>query len=192
MMRAAVLIVGVTLVIGLAYAWLNSARASQPTAGQEAPAFRLQDQDGNWLALGDLRGSWVAVYFYPKADTPGCTKEACEFRDNIFAFKEIGATVIGVSIDAIRDQKAFAEKYSLPFPLLADIDGKTAEAYGVLRNLGVMKIASRQSFLIGPDGKIAKHYDKVDPKTHSKEVLADLQALGANEPARLTRDLPGE
>ncbi|MDP2322487.1 MAG: peroxiredoxin [Gammaproteobacteria bacterium] len=183
MMRAVVLIAGLALVIGLAYSWLNSAQAAQPAEGQDAPDFRLQDQDGKWHTLGDFRGQWVAVYFYPKADTPGCTREACEFRDNIFAFEEIGATVIGVSIDAIKDQKAFAEKYSLPFPLLADIDGKTAAAYGVLKNLGVMKIASRQSFLIGPDGKIAKHYAKVDPAIHSKEVLADLKALGAGKPA---------
>ena len=170
---------GLALVIGLGYSWLNAARAAQPTVGQAAPAFRLQDQNGNWVALEDFRGKWIAVYFYPKADTPGCTKEACEFRDNIFAFEEIGATIIGISIDAIKDQKKFAEKYSLPFPLLADIDGKTAEAYGVLNNLGIMKIAKRQSFLIGPDGRIARHYEKVDPATHSKEVLADLKALGA-------------
>lgn len=186
MMRAAVLIAGVMLVIGLAYSWLNSAEAAQPAVGQDAPDFRLQDQNGEWRALADFAGQWVALYFYPKADTPGCTKEACEFRDNIFAFEEIGATVIGVSIDAIKDQKAFAEKYSLPFPLLADIDGKTAKAYGVLKNLGVVKIASRQSFLIDPDGRIARHYENVDPKTHSKEVLEDLKALGAGKSARLT------
>ena len=181
MMREVVLIAGLALVIGLGYSWLNSARAAQPSVGQPAPAFRLQDQNGNWLALEDFKGKWVALYFYPKADTPGCTKEACEFRDNLFAFEEIGATVLGVSIDAIKDQKKFAEKYSLPFPLLADIDGKTAEAYGVLNNLGVMKLAKRQSFLIAPDGTIAKHYEKVDPTAHSKEVLADLKALGAKK-----------
>ena len=181
MMREVVLIAGVALVIGLGYSWLNSARAAQPAAGQIAPDFRLQDQNGNWRTLDEFKGQWVALYFYPKADTPGCTKEACEFRDNIFAFEEIGATVLGVSIDAIKDQKKFAEKYSLPFPLLADIDGKTAEAYGVMNNLGIMKIAKRQSFLIGPDGKIAKHYDKVDPTAHPKEVLADLKALGAKK-----------
>jgi len=184
MMREAALIAGLVLVIGLGYSWLNAARAAQPTVGQAAPEFRLQDQNGNWVALGDFRGKWIAVYFYPKADTPGCTKEACEFRDNIFAFEEIGATVIGISIDAIKDQKKFAEKYSLPFPLLADIDGKTAEAYGVLNNLGIMKIAKRQSFLIGPDGKIARHYEKVDPAAHSKEVLADLKALSAKDAAQ--------
>lgn len=187
MMREVALIAGLALVIGLGYSWLNTARAAQPAVGEAAPAFRLQDQNGNWVALDDFKGKWIAVYFYPKADTPGCTKEACEFRDNIFAFEEIGATVIGVSIDAIKDQKKFAEKYSLPFPLLADIDGKTAAAYGVLNNLGVMKIAKRQSFLIGPDGRIARHYEKVDPASHSKEVLADLKALigtdqGAKKP----------
>jgi len=181
MMREVVLIAGVALVIGLGYSWLNSAGAAQPAAGQIAPDFRLQDQNGNWRTLDEFKGQWVALYFYPKADTPGCTKEACEFRDNIFAFEEIGATILGVSIDAIKDQKKFAEKYCLPFPLLADIDGKTAEAYGVMNNLGIMKIAKRQSFLIGPDGKIAKHYDKVDPTAHPKEVLADLKALGAKK-----------
>ena len=181
MMREVVLIAGLALVIGLGYSWLNSARAAQPSVGEAAPAFRLQDQNGTWHALDDFKGRWVALYFYPKADTPGCTKEACEFRDNLFAFEEIGASILGISIDAIKDQKKFAEKYSLPFPLLADIDGKTAEAYGVLNNLGVMKLAKRQSFLIGPDGKIAKHYDKVDPTAHSKEVLADLKARGAKK-----------
>ncbi len=182
MMREAALIAGLVLVIGFGYSWLNAARAAQPEVGQAAPAFRLQDQHGNWVALDDFKGRWVAVYFYPKADTPGCTKEACEFRDNIFAFEEIGATVIGISIDAIKDQKKFAEKYRLPFPLLADIDGRTAEAYGVLNNLGIMKLAKRQSFLIGPDGKVARHYAKVDPATHSKDVLADLKALIARDP----------
>jgi peroxiredoxin Q/BCP len=176
-MREVALIAGLALVIGLGYSWLNAARAAQPTVGQAAPAFRLQDQNGNWVALEDFRGRWLAVYFYPKADTPGCTREACEFRDNIFVFEEIGATVVGISIDAIKDQKSFAAKYSLPFPLLADIDGRTAEAYGVLNNLGIVKIAKRQSFLIGPDGRIARHYRKVDPATHSTEILADLKAL---------------
>lgn len=182
MMREVALIAVVALVLGTGYAWLNAARAAQPAVGEAAPAIRLQDQHGKWVSLDDYKGRWVAVYFYPKADTPGCTKEACEFRDNIFAFEELGATILGVSIDAIKDQKAFAEKYSLPFPLLADIDGKTAEAYGVLNNLGIMKLAKRQSFLIGPDGRIARHYAKVDPATHSKEVLADLKALGARKP----------
>ena len=181
MMREMALIAGALVVLGVGYGFLNSAGAAQPAVGEPAPAIRLQDQQGKWVSLDDYKGKWVALYFYPKADTPGCTKEACEFRDNVFAFEQMGATILGVSIDAIKDQKAFAEKYSLPFPLLADIDGKTAEAYGVLNNLGIMKLAKRQSFLVSPDGKIAKHYEKVDPASHSKEVRADLQALRAGK-----------
>lgn len=174
---ALILVAGVALTVlpGL----FSNARADQPRVGDEAPGFRLRDQDGNWVSLDQFRGRWVALYFYPKADTPGCTTEACEFRDNIFAFEEIGATILGVSLDDVKDQKAFAEKYSLPFPLLSDAKGETAGAYGVLNNIMGMKLAKRQSFLIGPDGRIAKHYDKVDPKSHSREVLADLKTLMA-------------
>lgn len=176
MMRTAIVMLALVLVAGLAYSWLNPAKAATPSVDDPAPAFRLQDQNGAWHSLDDFRNHWVVVYFYPKADTPGCTTEACEFRDNIFAFEELGASVLGISIDAIKDQKKFAEKYSLPFPLLADIDGRTATAYGVVKNLGITKIASRQTFLIRPDGTIARHYAKVDPASHSKEVLADLRA----------------
>lgn len=181
MFREIALLGGLALGLGLGYSWLNGAKAGEAKTGQPAPVFRLQDQNGQWHSLAALKGTWVVVYFYPKADTPGCTKEACEFRDNIFAFEEIGASVIGISIDAIKDQKKFAEKYQLPFPLLADIDGKTAEAYGVMSNLGIMKIARRQSFLISPDGQIARHYQQVNPGSHSREVLTDLQALGAKK-----------
>lgn len=178
MMRTLIVVLALALVVGLALGWLNTAKAAPPAVGDAAPAFRLQDQDGAWRSLADFRGRWLVLYFYPKADTPGCTKEACEFRDNIYAFEEMGVGVAGISIDAVNDQKKFAGKYSLPFPLLADIDGSTAAAYGVLKNLGVTKIASRQTFLIRPDGTIARHYGKVDPASHSKEVLADLRALG--------------
>jgi peroxiredoxin Q/BCP len=151
--------------------------------GGPAPDFRLMDQSGDWHTLEDYRGKWVALYFYPKADTPGCTTEACNFRDNIFAFREMGAEIVGVSLDDVEDQKAFAEKYSLPFTLLADTEGEVAESYGVLRNYGVMKLASRESFLIDPEGRIAKHYAKVDPDTHSEEVMADLKTLMTDGPA---------
>lgn len=180
MWREGSLILGAMLAVGLALAWFNKAQAQDaPNLGQPAPAFRLQDQSGEWRALTDYKGKWVALYFYPKADTPGCTTEACEFRDNIFAFEGIGATVIGVSIDDVADQKKFADKYSLPFPLLADTGGTTAREYGVLNNIMGLKLAKRQSFIIDPEGRIARHYVKVDPKTHSKEVLADMKALMA-------------
>jgi peroxiredoxin Q/BCP len=166
------------LALALAFACaLLPARAAGPAVGSAAPEFRLQDQNGRWVTLSGQRGQWLVLYFYPKDGTPGCTTEACEFRDNVFAFEEIGATIVGVSIDKVTDQKKFAAKYSLPFPLLADSDGKVAALYGVLQNLGVMKIAKRQSFLIDPEGRIAKHYTSVDPKTHSQQVLADLRQL---------------
>lgn len=120
---------------------------------------------------------WLAVYFYPKDDTPGCTTEACNFRDNIYAFQAIGANVVGISVDDVDSHKAFSDKYKLPFTILADTDGSTATAYGVLRDYKLMKIASRQSFLVDPDGNIAKHYEDVDPDEHTIEVLDDLKEL---------------
>lgn len=148
-----------------------------PAAGSEAPAFNLQDQNGEWHALEDYSGQWLAVYFYPRDDTPGCTKEACNFRDNIYAFKAIGASVVGISVDDVESHKEFSDKYKLPFTILADENSETAKAYGVLRDYKVVKLASRQSFLINPEGKVAKHYADVDPDTHTDEVLADIKKL---------------
>jgi peroxiredoxin Q/BCP len=148
-----------------------------PAVGSAAPAFRLQDQNGEWHELQDYRGSWLAVYFYPKDDTPGCTTEACNFRDNIYAFKAIGASVVGISVDDVESHKEFSTKYKLPFVILADEQGVTAEAYGVLRDWKVTKIAARESFLVNPEGVIVKHYEDVDPDDHTQEVLADLEAL---------------
>jgi peroxiredoxin Q/BCP len=150
-----------------------------PAVGGAAPGFRLQDQNGEWHALQDYRGAWLAVYFYPKDDTPGCTTEACNFRDNIYAFQAIGAQVVGISVDDVDSHKAFSSKYKLPFTLLADVGGEVSRAYGVLRDFKLAKIASRQSFIIGPDGRVAKHYDEVDPERHTQQVLADMQEMMA-------------
>ena len=157
----------------------SSEAGEVPAVGSEAPAFRLQDQNGDWHELADYRGTWLAVYFYPKDDTPGCTTEACNFRDNIYAFKAIGAAVVGISIDDVESHSKFAGKYKLPFTILADETGATAEAYGVLRDWKLTKIAARQSFLVNPDGVIVKHYEDVDPETHTQDVLADLESLMA-------------
>ena len=156
---------------------MATAVAAAPQVGEPAPEFRMQDQKGDWHSLADYRGKWVALYFYPKDDTPGCTTQACAFRDNIFAFRKIDAEIVGVSLDDVESHQEFAEKYSLPFTLLSDSEGKTAKEYGVLKNYGVMKLASRQSFLIDPDGNVAKHYEKVDPEKNSTQMLADIQAL---------------
>jgi peroxiredoxin Q/BCP len=157
----------------------TSSLAEPIQMGGPAPDFELQDQGGQLHSIEDYRGKWVVLYFYPKDDTPGCTTEACEFRDNIFAFKNLNCQIIGVSLDDVDSHQQFAEKYSLPFPLLADTEGTTADAYGVKSKYMGMSVAKRQTFLIDPDGNIAKHYEKVDPATHSQQVLADLEALGA-------------
>ena len=148
-----------------------------PAVGEPAPGFRLQDQNGEWHDLQDYRESWLAVYFYPKDQTPGCTTEACNFRDNIFAFKAIGAAVVGISLDDVESHKEFSDKYKLPFVILADEGGAVADAYGVLRDYKLIKIASRQSFLVNPEGVIVKHYEDVDPDTHTQEVLSDLETM---------------
>jgi peroxiredoxin Q/BCP len=161
-----------------AFIWALAASVSAaPAVGEAAPGFRLQDQNFAWHSLDDYRGQWVVLYFYPKADTPGCTTEACEFRDNIFAYEELGAAVVGVSLDDVASQKDFAEKYSLPFPLLSDAKQEVAKSYGVLTSFGALQVASRQTFLINPAGEIARHYENVVPEEHSGEVLAALKAL---------------
>jgi peroxiredoxin Q/BCP len=151
--------------------------AEQVQKGDPAPDFELKDQSGQLHSIEDYRGKWVALYFYPKDDTPGCTTEACEFRDNIFAFKNLDCQILGVSLDDEESHKEFSEKYGLPFPLLADTSGTTADAYGVKSKYMGMSVAKRQTFLIDPEGNIAKHYAKVDPESHSQELLADLEAF---------------
>ena len=153
------------------------AQAGKPAAGEAAPSFRLQDQNGDWHELGDYDGRWVVMYFYPKDDTPGCTTEACAFRDDIFKFRKMDVALLGVSLDDVESHAEFAQKYHLPFPLLADTSREAAKAYGVLRKFGPIKVANRETFIIGPDGVVARHYAKVDPATHSAQVLADLAQL---------------
>jgi peroxiredoxin Q/BCP len=169
------------LLLGTAAVLYASAIASVGFAallqGEAAPEFRLQDQNNQWHALEDYKGRWVVLYFYPKADTPGCTTEACEFRDNIFAYEEMGVAILGVSLDDVGSQKEFSDKYHLPFPLLSDAQQELATQYGVLASFGNMTVASRQTFLINPEGQIAKHYEQVDPATHSQQVLGDLKSL---------------
>jgi thioredoxin-dependent peroxiredoxin len=165
------IVTGLCLIFGMSWS-VNALEI-----GQAAPEFKLQDQNGEWQSLEQYRGQWVAVYFYPKNDTPGCTTEACAFRDNIFAFDEINAVVLGISLDDVKSHAKFAEKYSLPFPILADVKKATAKSYGVYTKMVGFETAKRETFIIDPEGNIAKHYVKVDPKTHSAQVLADIVML---------------
>ena len=145
--------------------------------GQPAPEFELLDQHSNTHTLGNYRGQWIVLYFYPKDDTPGCTKEACAFRDDYRALTAQNTQVLGVSVDSEESHAKFAEKYQLPFPLLADPKGLTAKRYNSLTSLGPIKFAKRHSFIIDPDGITRQIYRKVDPENHSDQILSELKIL---------------
>ena len=160
--------------------WNSMARAAgTPKAGETAPDFSLHDQNGTVRSLRDFGGKWLVLYFYPKDDTPGCTQQACTFRDDLHQLTAMGAEVVGVSVDNTASHAEFARKYHLPFPLLADQNGEIAERYGSILNLGVIKFAKRNTFLINPQGKIVKVYLKADTSRNSKEVIEDLKVLAA-------------
>lgn len=146
-----------------------------------APSFTLLDQNEQEHSLKDYKGKWVLVYFYPKDDTPGCTKEACGIRDNYSTFKKTKITVIGISKDSAGKHKKFADKYDLPFTLLADTDTTVCQAYGVWGKKKFMGREymgiNRMSFLIDPKGKIAKIYEKVKPEEHAEEILKDFKEI---------------
>jgi peroxiredoxin Q/BCP len=149
--------------------------------GDQAPDFLLPDQVGKLHSLKDEKGKWVLLYFYPKDNTPGCTKEACSIRDNFPAFKKLGLVVFGASVDSSKSHAKFADKHELPFTLLADENKTLVEDYGVW---GKKKFMGREymgikrwSFLIDPKGKIVKIYEDVKPEKHVDEVLADLKTL---------------
>lgn len=157
-----------------------SAVADELKIGQAAPEFALKDQHGNTIQLADQQGKWVVLYFYPKNDTPGCTKEACSFRDNINRLIQQQAVILGVSLDDTDSHKEFANKYNLPFSLLSDGDGDVAKQYDALMDFKLFRFAKRHSFIIDPDGKLAKIYRDVDPQEHVREVMADLNQLQNN------------
>ncbi len=143
--------------------------------GDKAPAFKTTDQDGNPVSLGDFKGQKVVLYFYPKDDTPGCTKEACSFRDGWSQFRRRKIVVLGVSADDVKSHKKFAEKFSLPFTLLADTDKKILDAYGVWgeksmygrKYMGIHRV----TYLIDEKGRIAAVWPKVKPDGHAEEIL---------------------
>ncbi len=156
----------------------QAARAGElPKVGETAPDFELPDQDGVKHNLGEFAGKWLVLYFYPKDDTPGCTQEACAFRDDMHKLTALGAQVVGISVDDSSSHAEFTTKYHLPFPLLADKSTEVAARYGALLNLWLFKIAKRYTFLVDPQGKIAKIYVKVDTSRHSTEIIGDLKRL---------------
>ena len=167
----------VVAVAGLLW-WRSVAFAADaPRAGDPAPSFSLPDQGGKTRSLADFRNKWLVLYFYPKDDTPGCTEQACTFRDDWHKLTAMGAEVVGVSVDDVTSHFAFAKKFSLPFPLLTDTSGDVAGRYGSIYGLGPVKFAKRNTFLIDPQGRIAKVYLSADTSRNSQQVIDDLQKL---------------
>ena len=148
--------------------------ANLPQQGQPLPEIDLTAEDGSRLGRDDLAGQRTVLYFYPKDDTPGCTKEACAFRDRMGDYGEAGIKVYGVSLDSPESHREFREKYGLNFPLLTDEGGRAAEALGIMSEKGS---ARRVTFLLDPDGNIARVYPEVSPETHADEILADAGSL---------------
>ena len=139
--------------------------------GDRFPDFSLLSDDGKTVSLSDLRGKEVVIYFYPKDNTPGCTKEACSFRDNINRFNSLGIPVYGISVDSVDSHIKFKNKYSLPFTLLSDSDKKLINELGIKSMFGT---ASRVTFILDKDGKIIKIYPKVSPDKHAEEIISFL------------------
>ena len=156
----------------------NAETSATLRVGQPVPDFSLADQNGKTHTLADFRGKWLVLYFYVKDDTPGCTEQACKFRDDIHQLTQLGAQVVGVSVDDSASHAKFASKYNLPFPLLADSTGETAARYHSLRGDGSPgNLAKRNTFLIDPQGRIAKIYLSASPSRNSAEVIEDLKRL---------------
>lgn len=148
--------------------------------GARAPDFELADAHGRVRKLSDYHGNWLVIYFYPKDDTPGCTQEACRFRDDYSAIRDLGVTVLGVSLDSSQSHARFTDKYELPFTLLSDPDGRTTQAYGALWKFGPIKFAKRHTYVIDPFGRIARVYRKVSTSRHSAQIIEDMRELKRN------------
>ncbi len=156
---------------------ITFARGEGPAVGETAPAFSLPSQDGTEVSLQDFRGQWVVLYFYPKDNTPGCTLEAHNFQRDIASYERDNAVVVGISVDSTDSHKGFCAKQGLTFKLLSDTNKKVVEQYGSLRDMMGFKEAARNTFLISPDGKVAKVWTAVDPAHHSEEVLEALNGF---------------
>ena len=148
--------------------------ADLPQQGESLPDMELTTENGEHIGTGELTGQKTVLYFYPKDDTPGCTKEACAFRDRMNEYAKADIQVYGVSLDSPESHRAFREKYGLNFPLLTDVEGRASEALGVLGDRGM---ARRVTFLLDPEGRISKVYPEVSPETHADEILEDSASL---------------
>ena len=182
MLRIVLLLAVVLVLIVLVPRLLSHSAA--PSEGSNAPDFTLRSQEGSPVSLKDYRGKWVVLYFYPKDQTPGCSREAHNFQVDQPKYDERNAVVLGVSLDSVDSHKKFGAKEGLNFKLLADTDHKVTDSYGSLTNLGLVKFAARHTFLIDRAGIVAKTYSSVDPVKHSNEILAELDLLQRSAAAK--------
>ena len=155
--------------------------ADQPAVGEKAPAFSLPSQEGSTVSLAGTKGKWVVLYFYPKDFTSGCTVEAHNFQRDLAKYEKLNAVILGVSLDSVTSHKDFCAKEGLNFKLLSDADHAVTKAYGSLAKSGETEYAARNTFLVDPAGVVRKVYVKVNPSTHSDDVLADLATLQASK-----------
>ena len=177
MSKLLIFVLAAVVVSAVVYVTVYAADQTMPAVGQAAPTFTLPSQDGSQISLTSFRGKWVVLYFYPKDMTSGCTIEAHNFQRDLAQFDLRNAVILGVSVDTPDSHKQFCTKEGLTFRLLADPNHTVVDAYGSLGNFAGFKIASRNTFLIDPQGNIAKVWTKVDPHVHSAEVLAALDQL---------------
>jgi len=179
MVVAIVLLVAALIVASGAWRMVRASSDQAPAVGAVAPDFTLNSQEGKAVSLGEYRGKWVVLYFYPKDFTSGCTTEAHNFQRDMTQYEAKNAVIIGVSVDTADSHQKFCAKEGLNFKLLADTEHKVSEEYGSIMNLGVKKLSARHTFLVNPQGVIVREYMDVKPADHSAEVLAALTELQA-------------
>jgi peroxiredoxin Q/BCP len=184
MKMTGILVVVIVLLVAVAVVRATRIGEKAPSSGAPAPDFTLNSQDGKPLALHDLRGKWVVLYFYPKDFTSGCTREAHNFQRDLAQFEQKNAVILGVSVQDESTHQKFCAKEGLSFKLLADTQYKVSSSYDSLVNLGVAKLSARHTFLIDPDGVVRKSYLSVNADKHSAEVLADLAGLQEAQTSR--------
>lgn len=166
-----------TLIVAGFLTWRILRIAPRLVEGDIAPEFQLKDHEGRLRRLAEYQGRWLVLYFYPRDDTPGCTREACAFRDDLLTIRALHAEVVGVSVDDTASHARFVSQYHLPFPLLADPLGHTAAAYGALFKLGPLRMARRHTYIVTPEGRIGRIFRHVNPTHHAAEVARTIKEL---------------
>jgi peroxiredoxin Q/BCP len=179
-----ILVIVVVALVGMFVVSRSLSARAMPGSGSVAPDFSLNSQDGNQVSLKDFRGKWVVLYFYPKDFTTGCTIEAHNFQRDQAEYAKRNAVILGVSLDSAESHKNFCAKEGLNFKLLADTQHQVSKQYGSLMNFGVAQISARNTFLIDPQGKVAKAFSSVNPARHSQEMLAAIDELEKVAPAQ--------